>query len=178
MIGHDTAKTVFATTAAEGDPKAILKLACKAGYEGIVAKEKGSRYTAGRARTWLKLKCTKRQEFAVVGYVPMVGGKVVGALLLAVREGQRFVFAGRVGTGFTSAQRAEIARVLDRDRSAVPTAEDVPAALLSKSLWSTPRLVAEVAYLERTKGELRHASFKGLRADKAPEDCTWEVVAT
>jgi len=111
---------------------------------------------------------------AVVGYIPMVGGKVVGALLLAVREGQRFAFAGRVGTGFTSAQRADLARTLDRDRRAEPTAKDVPAPFSQKA--SGPRhLVVEVVYLERTKGELRHASFKGVRADKAPEECIWEM---
>jgi bifunctional non-homologous end joining protein LigD len=175
LIGHDTTKTVFATSAVEGDPQAILKLACKAGYEGIMAKEQGSRYAAGRSRTWLKIKCNMRQEFAVVGYIPMVGGKVVGALLLAVCEEGRFVIAGRVGTGFTSAQRAELARALDRDGRPMPTAEGAPPDVLAKAIWATPRLVVEVAYLERTRGELRHPSFKGLRKDKAPKDCRWEV---
>jgi len=177
LIAKDTSKVVFATSAVEGDPTQILQLACKAGYEGLVAKERGSRYAPGKSRSWLKLKCHRRQEFAVVGYVPMVGGKVVGALLLAVCEERRFIYAGRVGTGFTTAQRTELARALDRARSAIPTAENASSEVLSKAVWAKPSLVAEVAYLERTKGELRHPSFKGLRKDKAPEDCTWEVPA-
>ncbi|WP_394844738.1 non-homologous end-joining DNA ligase [Pendulispora brunnea] len=175
LVGHDAASTVFASTSAEGDPREILRLACRAGYEGIVAKQQGSLYSPGRSRTWLKLKCSKRQEFGVIGYVPMVGGKVVGALLLAVREGDRLVYAGRTGTGFTTAQRAELARGLDRHRVEEPPAADVPRDVLSTAIWSKPRLVVEVAYLERTKGELRHSSFKGIRADKTPMDCTWEI---
>jgi len=36
----------------------------------------------------------------IVGYIPMAGTTdAVGALLLAVAEGGKLVFAGRVGTG-------------------------------------------------------------------------------
>jgi bifunctional non-homologous end joining protein LigD len=38
-----------------------------------------------------------------------------------------------------------------------------------------PSLVCEVEYLEMTKsGKLRAPSYKGLRPDKAPEDCILE----
>ncbi|WP_394825654.1 non-homologous end-joining DNA ligase [Pendulispora albinea] len=175
LIGHETSRTVFASTFTEGDPAKLLRMACRSGYEGIIAKQKQSRYIAGRSRTWLKVKCSKRQEFAVVGYLPMVGGRVVGALLLAIREGSRFVYAGRVGTGFSSAQRAELARRLDRDPVDGPEVDEVPRDVVGKAIWSKPRMVVEVSYLQRTSGELRHASFKGVRVDKSPEDCTWEV---
>ncbi|WXA83839.1 hypothetical protein LVJ94_48840 [Pendulispora rubella] len=132
LLGHDTASGVFASTSAEGDPREILRLACRAGYEGIVAKQKQSTYSVGRSKTWLKLKCSKRQEFAIIGYIPMVGGKVVGALLLAVYQGSRFVYAGRTGTGFTTAQRSELARALDRERVDEPPAEDIPRDVLAK----------------------------------------------
>jgi len=41
--------------------------------------------------------------------------------------------------------------------------------------WVRPELVAEVEYLEFTSQfRMRAASFKGLREDKAPEDCVYE----
>ena len=175
LVGHDSTKVVFASTSTEGDPREILNLACRAGYEGVVCKQKGSLYIPGRSKTWLKLKCTRRQEFAVIGYIPLVGGKVVGALLLAVHEGNRFTYAGRVGTGFSSADRAELARVIERERVDEPPADDVPHDALAKgAVWAKPRLVVEVAYLERTQSELRHPSFKGVRKDKRAVDCAWE----
>jgi DNA ligase D-like protein (predicted polymerase) len=61
----DRQGTIVVSTASEGDPKAILALACERGLEGIVAKRKRSIYAAGRKPTWLEVKCPLRQEPAI-----------------------------------------------------------------------------------------------------------------
>jgi bifunctional non-homologous end joining protein LigD len=151
-----------------------LARARREGWEGIVAKRRGSAYEGRRSRAWLKVKVTASQELAVVGYTPIrTGVAAVGALLLARRERGRFVFAGKVGTGYTDAVRRELYRRLEEDRVERP--EVAAAPRLRDARWVKPRLVAEVAFTEWTSdGKLRHPSFKRLRDDKAPEDCVRE----
>ena len=163
------------SSATEGDPRQILEVACRAGAEGIVAKRKGSLYVAGRQPTWLKVKCTLRQEFAVVGYVPLLKTRdAVGALLLALHEPDgTFRFAGSVGTGFDEKARVTLAKKLEALRSKAPTATGAPS-FAQVERWAKPRLVAEVEFAEWTKDGLRHASFRGLRDDKKPSECVRE----
>ena len=159
-----------------GPVRKAMARARREGWEGLVAKRAGSQYEGRRSTAWLKVKVTAGQEFAIVGYTPISSGaEAIGALLLAVREGKRFVFAGKVGTGYTEAVRRELFRRLEPDR-----VEDSPAAgapRMRDARWVTPRLVAEVAFSEWTAdGKLRHPSFKGLREDKNPEECVRERV--
>ena len=148
------------------------------GWEGVVAKRRGSPrgspYEGRRSRDWLKVKVTAGQELAIVGYTPIKNGEAaVGALLLGVREGKRFVYAGKVGTGFSEAVRRELHRELEKDRVDAPAVAGAPRMRAAR--WVAPRLVAEVAFTEWTAdGKLRHPSFKGLRDDKRPEECVRE----
>src|SRR5687768_12220830 len=178
LRGIDKKKSsIILSTATDGDYRAVLDLACKRGLEGIVAKQKGSTYDAGRRPTWLKVKCRLRQELAIVGYLPLMETQdAVGGLLLATYGNDgRFHYAGKVGTGFDSATRVRLAKLLDRDRSEKPTAVDAPK-LHGLARWSLPKHVAEVEFTEWTEGgNIRHPSFQGLRRDKSPEECTREV---
>jgi bifunctional non-homologous end joining protein LigD len=162
---------------AEEVPGPIAKAMARARrerWEGVVAKRRGSPYEGRRSRDWLKVKVTAGQELAIVGYTPLKKGEpAVGALLLAVREGKRFVYAGKVGTGFSGAMRRELHRELEKDRVDEPRVADAPR--LRAARWVEPRLVAEVAFTEWTQdGKLRHPSFKGLRDDKRPEEAVRE----
>src|SRR5262249_61793892 len=98
------------------DPPAAeaLERAAKAGYEGILAKRKGSVYESKRSRNWLKLKAQATQELVIVGYTPSTNApsSMIGALLLGVVENGRMVYAGKVGTGFSAKQRRELMRTL------------------------------------------------------------------
>jgi bifunctional non-homologous end joining protein LigD len=160
----------------EGPIEAALARARRERWEGIVAKRARSRYQGGRSRDWLKVKVSASQEFAIVGYTPITTGeKAVGALLVAVREGDRWVYAGKVGTGYTSAVRRELLRRLEPDRVDAPPVDRAPR--MRDARWVRPRLVAEIAFTEWTAdGRLRHPSFKRLRDDKRPEECVREEV--
>ncbi|WP_394849793.1 non-homologous end-joining DNA ligase [Pendulispora brunnea] len=145
------------------------------GLEGLVFKRLGSTYRAGKSRDWLKIKFRLEQEFSIVGYTPRKGSSVVGALLLAVATPDGYAYAGKVGTGLNAEQESALARELNRDASPVPTAAGAPTSILKRARWAFPRLVAQVAYLERDGSDLRHSSFIRLRDDKLPEQCVWEV---
>jgi bifunctional non-homologous end joining protein LigD len=154
---------------------AALKVAGKRGFEGLVLKLRDSPYESGRSRAWLKLKVLRSQELAVVGFLPGEGNASggIGALLLAVAEGGSLIFAGKVGTGFSTKQRAELRRELEKDIVPAPRVRDAPR--IRGARWVEPRLVAQVRFTEwTTDGKLRHPSFQGLRADKTPLECVRE----
>ena len=70
---------------------------CKAGLEGVVTKRADARYVGARSKAWLKTNCTRRQEFVVVGWTSSAKERGFRSLLLAVNEGGRLRYAGKVG---------------------------------------------------------------------------------
>jgi bifunctional non-homologous end joining protein LigD len=168
------------STALEGDGQEVLKTALAAGLEGLIAKKKGSPYVSGPSDAWLKLKGGLRQEFAVIGYVPLEGGTVAGALVLAVMgDDGKFHFAGKVGTGFSDLQRREWSQRLDLDRVPEPPAIDLTKDVIrDKPYWVTPKHVVEVRFDRWLKENvIRFPSFVGHRLDKRPEQCRREQPA-
>ncbi len=155
--------------------------ACEHALEGVVSKLATSTYRAGRQREWRKAKCLLRQEFVVVGYTDPGGTRSgFGALVLGVRDGDKLIPAGRVGTGFTDASLAEILatlKPLERDSS--PT-DPAPKGAAARGIhWVEPKLVAEVSFAEWTDvGQLRHPSFLGLRDDKPTDEVVMERPAS
>ncbi len=89
------------------------------GWEGVIAKRRGSPYEHRRSKHWLKMKCELSQEFVVGGFTDPQGARVgLGALLVGYYEGGEFVFAGKIGTGFDTKLLLRIARAPRRDRAA------------------------------------------------------------
>src|ERR687887_2002050 len=85
------------------DGQALLAAAREQGLEGVIAKRADSLYQPGkRGREWLKIKTHGRQEFIVAGYTKGQGRRAgrFGALLLAGRRGDEFVWVGNCGTRF------------------------------------------------------------------------------
>ena len=152
--------------------------ACARGAEGIVSKRVEAPYRAGRARAWLKVKCSQHQELVIVGYTDPKGSRVgLGALLLAAYDASGALrYCGKVGTGFDAAGLRTLEgrlRRLERVRS--PLAE--PARMRDVH-WVAPRLVAEVAFSEWTReGRVRHPVFLGLREDKDAREVRVEAPA-
>ena len=147
------------------------------GLEGLIAKRRGSTYVSTRSRDWLKLKAQKNQEVAIIGFTPSTANDaLIGALLIGVVRDGRLTFAGKVGTGFSTKQRAELKKTLAKDKVAVSPVAGVPR--LRDATWVEPRLVGEVQFTEWTAdGKLRHPSFLGLRDDKSPLETTLETPA-
>ncbi len=156
-------------------PREALRRARARGVEGVVAKERAGRYRAGSSHDWRKVKLTATQELAIVGYTPMsTGEQAVGALLLAVRSGSSFEYAGKVGTGFSDEQRRTLREALDEDLSGAAPPARAPRERGPK--WVRPRYVAQVRFAEWTRdGRLRHPVFLGLRPDRTPADCVREL---
>jgi bifunctional non-homologous end joining protein LigD len=149
------------------DGQALFDAMCAGGHEGIIAKQAVARYVGDRTKSWLKIKCTKRQEFVIGGWWPSDTGQGMASLILGTYENGQFVYRGRVGTGFSAAMRDKILKQLERRRLAKAPFAVVPREIARKAQWVRPELVAEVSYAEITPdGSLRHASFQGLRADK------------
>ena len=159
----------------EGDGASLLKGACEQGLEGLIAKRADSAYASNRSAQWIKLKCTKRQEFVIVGYTDPKGSRSgFGSLLLGIHDAEgKLRYSGNVGTGFND----NLLRSLKEKLAALDTArapiDPVPRGV--KGHWVKPKLVAEVAFTEWTSdGRVRHPVFHGLRTDKDPSTITVE----
>jgi bifunctional non-homologous end joining protein LigD len=152
-----------------GQGPKFFERACQLGVEGSVCKRADASYTSGRSKSWLKAKCTARQEFVIGGFSEPAGTRAhLGALLLGVMEDGKLQYAGRVGTGFSDKSLKELRQKLtplERDK---PAFHNPPKGADARDVhWVEPKLVAEVEFAERTAdGLVRHASFQGLREDK------------
>jgi bifunctional non-homologous end joining protein LigD len=156
-----------------GRGEAVLEEACLQGLEGVVSKRADGAYAGRRTRSWIKTKCSRRQEFVVGGFTDPSGARSgFGALLLGVYEEGALRFAGRVGSGFDDATLRRVHERLRKLQTGAPPFSDPPRGAQARGVhWTKPQLVAEVAFAEWTgDGQLRHPVFKGLREDKAPED--------
>ncbi|MCZ9291653.1 ATP-dependent DNA ligase [Corynebacterium lehmanniae] len=145
------------------------------GLEGVVAKRTDAAYAPGeRSRAWLKVKRALHQEVVVVGV--RTGKRGIASLLVAVPdEAGELRYAGRVGTGFSDAQLAEIGRTLRRVERKTPPI-DIPASDAKDAWWVTPKFVAEVQLAGSTADKkVRQASWRGWRDDKDPSEVRWEV---
>jgi bifunctional non-homologous end joining protein LigD len=141
--------------------------------EGIVAKRVHSRYVPGsRSPLWRKVKIRPQQELVVGGWQEGEGGRSgqLGSLLLGYYEGTALRFAGKVGTGFTTAELTRLGRALAGLATEDCPFEPPPPRSVSRlAHWVRPELVAEVRFAEWTDaGTLRHPSYIATREDKDP----------
>jgi bifunctional non-homologous end joining protein LigD len=152
-----------------GNGEKLLHQFCDAQLEGIISKRVDSRYVGSRIGSWLKIKCIQRQEFVVVGWTPSDKSRSFRSLILGVREDGTLRYAGKVGTGFDTAEQFRLMEIMKPLEVKAATVR-APRAEVRGTHWLKPRLVAEIAFTEMTnEGTLRHPSYLGLREDKKPE---------
>ncbi|QKC80897.1 DNA ligase D [Mesorhizobium sp. NZP2077] len=153
----------------------MLEHACRMGLEGVVSKRADAPYRSGRGPSWVKSKCTARQEFVIGGYLPSdKTGRGLRSLLVGYYEAGKLHYAGRVGTGFSAKGATELKKKLDALKATdSPFDKAVPKG--KGLVWVKPELVGEVEFRSWTSDRIiRHASFQGLREDKPAEDVVQE----
>lgn len=174
-----------------GQGRELLEFSRAQKLEGIIAKHIDSPYEPGcRTGTWRKIKNQLSQEFVIGGWTSGEGGRTgrIGALLLGCydrtpdearksAQSQKFLYAGKVGTGFTDAMLDKLAAILAPLRQFDnPFAERHPDH--RNAVFVAPTLMSECVFSEWTRdGRLRHPSFKGLRLDKPVAEVVRERVA-
>ena len=164
------------------DGPALLAAARQQELEGVVAKQRESRYQSGRrAPDWQKLKLRQTQDVIVAGYTKGQGRRTAfGALVVGVQEAGGLRWAGNVGTGFSDREIERLRgllRPLERPDSPFAVVPKMPRVRKSDIVWVDPVLVAEVEFAEWThEGRLRAPSYLRLREDKAPTDVRPERV--
>ncbi|MDP1604891.1 MAG: DNA ligase D [Legionella sp.] len=167
LIGEDSSLLRFSHHIV-GEGQEVFEKSCEAGLEGIISKRISSPYIEKRSKSWVKVKCIKRQEFVIGGYsLPRGARSYFGSLYLGVyNDDAELIYCGNVGTGFTDESLRGVFEALKKNQSENNPFNTKPPGS-KKAIWLNPLLVAEVEFIEWTnEGHLRHPSFQGLRYDK------------
>jgi bifunctional non-homologous end joining protein LigD len=159
------------------------------GLEGLIGKLRDSVYEPGRrSGAWIKIKCVNEQEFVVGGYTPPAGArKHFGAILVGYYEKDKFLFAGKVGTGFDSKSLAALYKKMRAEEREACPFSDLPSkqngewvqgitpSMMRKMHWVNPKFVCQVKFAEWTRDlKLRQPVFLGIREDKNPREVVRE----
>lgn len=156
----------------------VLEHACRLSLEGVVSKDRDGPYRSGRGKSWIKSKCSHRQEFVIGGFVASsVSSGAIGSLVLGVYEEGGLRHVGRVGTGFSAKVAADLfERLQPLETKRSPFAGRLTATETRDVRYVKPQLVAEVEFRAWTGDRhLRHAAFRGLREDKPAADVRTEI---
>jgi len=135
------------------------------GWEGVIAKRRDSPYQPKRSKHWLKMKCELSQDFVIGGFTDPQGKRVgLGALLVGYFEGDDFVFAGKVGTGFDTALLMDLRARLDATETDEPPFTKATGLPRVRAHWVKPTIRVHVGFIEwTTHRKLRHSRLLGLR---------------
>jgi bifunctional non-homologous end joining protein LigD len=180
LLGHSGSDAIRYSETIVAEPRDVLESACRMGLEGVIAKRSASAYVPRRSNDWIKLKCTRRQEFVIGGYTDPQGSRNgIGSLLLGVYDSNGgLVYAGNVGTGFDRKTLNDLKTKLAAiARTRSPFSDRTPRD--GKAHWVSPKLVAEVSFGEWSRtGRVRHAVFQGLRLDKRANAVVLKIPAS
>jgi len=173
-----------------GDARSLLAEVQRRGLEGLIGKLRDSVYEPGRrSGAWIKLKCVNEQEFVIGGFTSPQGARQhFGAVLVGYYEKKKFLFAGKVGTGFNTKSLASLHKKLKSEKRDDCPFADLPSkqggqwvqgitpAMMRRIEWVNPVFVCQVKFAEWTRdGKLRQPVFLGLRDDKKPTEVVRET---
>ena len=153
------------------DGLAFFDAAKDKGLSGVVAKRFDSPYRAGqRHPDWLLIEAVRRQDFAIVGFIPQAGEHALEALVVATYDGRQFQPAGRVVGGFDAAASRRVRKAVDVLPRVSPPEDDRWSD--EPIRWVEPRIVVAIKFSEWDRnGQLRFPIFSGVRPDVSPQEC-------
>ena len=128
------------------------------GWEGVIAKRRGSIYEHRRSKQWLKMKCELSENFLVGGFTDPQGKRVgLGALLVGYHKDGDFVFAGRIGTGFDTKLLLDLRAQLDQLEIPKPPFTKAKGLPRLRAHWVEPKILVKIGFIEwTTHSKLRH----------------------
>lgn len=170
---------VHVTHYEEGEGVTLYEAARGLGLEGIVGKDKASRYEPGRrSKHWVAIEHSRSANLVVGGYTFGGGGRkeMFGSLLLGAYDGNDLRYVGSVGGGFSPSDVEMVyGAITHLHRDTSPFAD--PPVVDKLLYWCEPALVVSVEYGEFTaQRQLRFPIFEAVRPDLGPRDCTIEAV--
>lgn len=157
------------------DGKALWKFAKKQHMEGVIAKQVDQPYYAGRrVHHWIKIKFTKELECVIIGFTQEK--RHVSSLALGLYQGKKLYYVGKVGTGFSEQDVADLYKKFQALLAKKSPAINADSAA-KNIIWIKPKCVADIKYFQMTRNKrLRGPVYLHLRTDKKPRACTFSQV--
>jgi bifunctional non-homologous end joining protein LigD len=159
-----------------GEGEKLFEEVAKVPLEGMIAKRLESTYAQRRSAEWLKIKTIQQSEVVIGGYTePRNSREYFGALVVGLYRDGNFHYVAHTGGGFNHQTLAQTYKMMQPLKT-----KDCPFVDKPKTNepvhWVKPKLVAQVKFSEWTAdGRMRHPVFLGLRQDKKPEECVFEM---
>jgi bifunctional non-homologous end joining protein LigD len=148
----------------------------KVPLEGMIAKRAASTYLQRRSADWLKVKTVQQIEVVIGGYTqPRKSREYFGAIVVGLYQDGQLHYVGHTGGGFNQRTLEQLYRLMQPLKTDVCPFLEKPKTN-EPVQWIKPKLVAQVKFSELTADlRLRQPIFLGLRQDKKPEECRFEV---
>lgn len=145
----------------------FYNLAVQNQLEGIVAKEKHSKYYLDkRTKDWIKIKNLLDDDYVVCGYILKEGNII--SIVLGQYYKNELKYQGHVTLGISTSDFKLIKSIPKLNK---PPFEDLSSGNHA-AVWIEPILVCKIKYMMKTAtGSLRQPVFKGIRNDKEPKEC-------
>jgi ATP-dependent DNA ligase len=149
--------------------------------EGVIAKERSAPYLPGERKGMVKVKRTRTIDAVVAGWRPGKEENTVGALILALYDGEDLRVVGHC-SGLTAKVKRELVDFFVPYETGERGSADPSRWSADRNLeWVAlrPELVIEIDFDHVSAGRIRHgAKLKRWREDKLARECTVEQLAS